>query len=109
MDTVETRPEPSGGSAYATLAYQLWCKDSNKQQSIVLERRGRRKQVMHRVDCTVDLATEFELVYTVVHHPRNRWWRRKIHDVLVVVHGTCGELVQFLNVLDEVLTEERGR
>jgi len=108
MDTVETRPEPSSGSIYAALAYQLWCKDSNKEQSIVLERRGRRKRVMHRIDCIVDLAIEFELTYTVVHHPRNRWWSRAL-DVSVVLHGTCGDLVQFLNVLDEVVTEERAR
>jgi len=93
---------------YTKLAYQLWCKPVNDRYTVPLSFRGRSRLVQDQVDSASVLAEEFDLTYTVLPHPRNRWWKRKHQEVSVYVHGRCGELVQFVNVLDEDISGYAG-
>lgn len=105
MDSVDENP---GTTVYSKLAYTLWCKDPKDRDTITLRKRGRRAKVREAEDRMEVLAKEFGLLYTVWPHPSNRWWRRR-REAAVLIQGHCDELVQYLNVLDEVETEERGR
>ncbi len=102
MDSVDENP---GTTVHSKLAYELWCRDPEEPRTITLRLRSSRARVREALDQRVELAEEFGLTYTTWPHPSNRWWRQGA-ETAIVIHGTCGELVQYLDVLAEVVAEE---